>query len=1019
MAPPTRTDDQIMPRIRWVPVGKSNCYLDVEKSQSNPIYKISVDILKHTNFFKAFTASSTIPSIYIQQIWDTIRYDRDTARYICQLDEQWFDLTKDTLRDALQITPVNNNNSFSSPPTPDALINFVNNLGYPKVVRTLSVVMTNDMFQPDDVGRIHPIHPFLHRRHKEYGTAYSAKEESQSHCDPKYSVHQADHSSLTKQAQIPPESDSPLHLPYEEYIIGYLKFSAKGTKQEAFWMPIPNELIVVDIQGEQYYKEYLEKVAKYQRYLASEEGSNPDSPAPKPAKATKKSKPSAPKANIRPPVTKPASSQQPKPKPAPAKSQEKKRKLDESVDEGIPEKEPTFYDEEADIQRVVEESLKSAYDAPRGPLPPVVIREPDFRKFQPLPEARPNPGVLTEGHAGSDPGDDAEPQPQSSPIVHDGPNLEHIDLEATDENLKLTVEEQVILEEPASSTRTLSSLQHLAKDFSFGDLFLNDKPSEAENEKTAAKTEAESMVSVTIQQDMSVIPPMTTPIIDLTSRPDSSNRIDELEQIMANLYQDNKHLEERLDSYGACPYTLENLDIPQQKSINRDHTDELLKDLAEARRKKKKRHDSPKTPPGSPPYQPPPPSQPAGPYGTSRSPEASGSSQVPPLPPPPPSINQEGQSHSSTAPSFSKIDASAEYTAWTTIDTRLRSYVSSFPEDLHMDDDMALDEHPLEEDRLATPEPAWSISSSDLPVRTNNWAYALAQGITELKPQDLEGLAFELVKVFHPNVIHLQYQMEECHKLLTDSVDESIIRHNVSKPLPLGGPPGQVTIQSDFFFNKDLEYLRYDNKGGKPALSILKINVAYYHDVGLEQMVPDQMWIEEECKHTSEGDRRAVRTHMCILSVVIIEVFSMYGYDYLKKIVLYRADLNQHISYLNYLPPKDKKILTTAVNLWTRHLVISQRIEDFQLGIESYQTQLNLTKPRWDATGFEYKHDLTIIDSPRSVTFRDKYGVQMIMLFNEIYKFSYGTLYQIDEALDYRVKEFKVNRMNPSLNTRF
>ncbi|GKD53077.1 hypothetical protein Tco_1286464, partial [Tanacetum coccineum] len=52
LAPPTRTDEQILPRIRWVPIGKSNCYLDAEKSQSNPIYKIAVDILKHTNFFR-------------------------------------------------------------------------------------------------------------------------------------------------------------------------------------------------------------------------------------------------------------------------------------------------------------------------------------------------------------------------------------------------------------------------------------------------------------------------------------------------------------------------------------------------------------------------------------------------------------------------------------------------------------------------------------------------------------------------------------------------------------------------------------------------------------------------------------------------------------------------------------------------------------------------------------------------------------------------------------------------------
>nr|GEW29727.1 retrovirus-related Pol polyprotein from transposon TNT 1-94 [Tanacetum cinerariifolium] len=65
-----------------------------------------------------------------------------------QMDEQWFDLTKDTLRDALQITPVNKNNAFSSPPSSDALINFVNDMGYPKVVRNLSNVVTNDMFQP-------------------------------------------------------------------------------------------------------------------------------------------------------------------------------------------------------------------------------------------------------------------------------------------------------------------------------------------------------------------------------------------------------------------------------------------------------------------------------------------------------------------------------------------------------------------------------------------------------------------------------------------------------------------------------------------------------------------------------------------------------------------------------------------------------------------------------------------------------------------------------------------------------
>nr|GEX02464.1 hypothetical protein [Tanacetum cinerariifolium] len=414
------------------------------------------------------------------------------------------------------------------------------------------------------------------------------------------------------------------------------------------------------------------------------------------------------------------------------------------------------------------------------------------------------------------------------------------------------------------------------------------------------------------------------------------------------------------------------------KSMNHDHTDELLKDLAKARKKKKKRRDSPKTPPGSPPYQLPPPPPPPGPSGTSRSLGASGSSQVPPPPPPPLFINQEGQLHGSTAPSSSKTAASAKYKAWTRTDTRLKPSVSLITEDLHMDDDMALDAQvhssddedienahiskvnlqkdwwkPLKEDRPATPEPALFIPSSNLPVLKNNWASALAstyspppedsllaqtgdmamfmdwfcksKGITELKPQDLEGPAFELVKVFNPNM----WIKEEC---------------------------------------------KYD------IVAIYGISHWWFQR--------QQFYIN---RHTSEGDHRAVKTHMRILSVVRIEVFSMYGYDYMKKIVLRRADLNEHIiaerdfkylylsdfkdsyllnlqGYLNHLPPKDKKILTIAVNLWTRDLVIRQR---------------------------------------------------MIIRFNEIHKFSDGTLHQIDEALDYRVKEFKVNRINPGLNTRF
>ncbi|GJU25061.1 hypothetical protein Tco_1163682 [Tanacetum coccineum] len=661
MAPPTRTDDQILPRIRWVAIGKSNCYLDVERSQSNPIYKIAVDILKQTNFFRAFIASSTIPSIYIQQFWDTVRYDKATGNYSCQLDEEWFDLTKDTLRDALQITPINNNNAFTSPLTPDALIKFVNDLGYLKVVRTLSDVMTNDMFQPwRALTKI--INLCLTRKTSGFER-------------PRAPVHQADRYYLQSKHKFYPRPGSPLHLPNEEPVLGYLKYNAKGTKREVFGMPIPNDIITNDIRGEQYYNAYLEKVVKHQRYLAGEKVTT-KKPKPTPAKPQEKK---------RKLVTETSEAPSPAKRSKASKVVKKRTKkssfqlVDEFVDEGVLENKPRIGDEEADLQKVVEESLKEVHSARQGPLPPVVIREPEFGKFQPLPEVQGKgkekvgveqaaqvllnlqipkkksladqyifqrctstqteptghaessslyaelgltdsetdsdeevlgivARVQDEGQAGPNPGNAEASQPPLSHVVHAGPNLEHMDLEASDtsikpnpeqmdedfitmaypndqENLKLPTEGEVRLEEPVSSAGTLSSLQNLDKELSFADQFPMEKSQEDEPEKTNTESK---VIDLTVSQPVSImiqapLPTSTTTVTAITTttttlppippQPQQGSsdsilieRIGELEQHMADMVEVNQALEERLDKQGNKLYNLENLDIPHKVS---------------------------------------------------------------------------------------------------------------------------------------------------------------------------------------------------------------------------------------------------------------------------------------------------------------------------------------------------------------------------------------------------------------------------------------------------------------------
>ncbi|GJS50707.1 hypothetical protein Tco_0624069, partial [Tanacetum coccineum] len=148
IAPPIRADDQILPVSNWVLIGKSNCVLDILKPQKSPISQVAVAILKNTNFLRAFMTSSTILAIYIQQFWDTMCYDSTTGMYRCQVDEQWFNLHKEIIRDALQITPTNDNDPFVAPPSSGTVIEYGNTLGYPGMLKNVSAMSVNSLYQP-------------------------------------------------------------------------------------------------------------------------------------------------------------------------------------------------------------------------------------------------------------------------------------------------------------------------------------------------------------------------------------------------------------------------------------------------------------------------------------------------------------------------------------------------------------------------------------------------------------------------------------------------------------------------------------------------------------------------------------------------------------------------------------------------------------------------------------------------------------------------------------------------------
>ncbi|GJW36559.1 hypothetical protein Tco_0059479 [Tanacetum coccineum] len=459
--------------------------MNEEKSQPSPIFKIAVDILKQTNFFKAFSGIINKTNGYLYQQVPGILFCLTIKLEVnkCQLDNQWFDLTQDTLRDALQITPVDKNQAFSPPLTPDTLIEFVNELGYPREVINLSNVTTNDMFQP------------WRALTTIINLCLTGKT---SICErPRPQITQSIHNftkdkrNLAQQAQGKKKATIILipSIRFTKLIIFHLQRLHN-------FHPRPESPPICPTEN--HTRNLKEKVAKHQRYLAGEE--------------VKKPKP-CPESSEAPPLAKRAKAGKVVKKRTVKSS---KQLVDEFVDEGVPTAKPSLEDTEEAILQKYPDTGESFQPLPEVPgkvkekvgeeqaaqvllhLQTTKKKSPTkqyiFQRHTPVPskpvgheessslyaelrlygsdtesdeempsvvrsgaqdegQARSDPGTLDEGQARPNPDDITDPSSQPQP--------EHIDEGFTaaaypdvQENLKLTVDEQVIPEEPVSSKVT-------------------------------------------------------------------------------------------------------------------------------------------------------------------------------------------------------------------------------------------------------------------------------------------------------------------------------------------------------------------------------------------------------------------------------------------------------------------------------------------------------------------------------------------------------------------------------------
>nr|GEV38261.1 integrase, catalytic region, zinc finger, CCHC-type, peptidase aspartic, catalytic [Tanacetum cinerariifolium] len=235
----------------------------------------------------------------------------------------------------------------------------------------------------------------------------------------------------------------------------------KGEDDEVFGMPVPNELISNNIKNALYNNAYLEMVAKHDQKVVVEKGGKK-----KPTTAKQlKLKPAKDKLSKPAPAPKPKVTQVKLANPSPAKHSKlgkvlKTRKGKSSL-QLIDEDEPTQPEPEPEPKR--QEAIR--------PLPMV---EEQGEAVDDQVNLKEKTAELDQGQARS------EPDTRESRAALDGPNPKptHKEFMANvhpdvHESLKFQADEHVILEEPLSSSRTLSSIKNLDDAYTIRDQFLN------------------------------------------------------------------------------------------------------------------------------------------------------------------------------------------------------------------------------------------------------------------------------------------------------------------------------------------------------------------------------------------------------------------------------------------------------------------------------------------------------------------------------------------------------------------
>nr|GEW87150.1 hypothetical protein [Tanacetum cinerariifolium] len=238
--------------------------------------------------------------------------------------------------------------------------------------------------------------------------------------------------------------------------------------------------------------------------------------------------------------------------------------------------------------------------------------------------------------------------------------------------------------------------------------------------------------------------------------------------------------------------------------------------------------------------------------------------------------------------------------------------------------------------------------------------------VDTLTPELLAGPTYEIMKGSCKSLVELEYHLEEVFKATTVQLDwvnpeGQQSPRNLLQPLPLiPNNRGRLVIPFEHFINNDLKYLRRGSSSRKYTTSITKTKAADYGHI---------MWIEDLFYGfaVNQESARDVYSKRRIIAVTELKIVEWHSYKHLDWITvqrdddklytfkegdfkrLYIQDIEDMLlllvqGKLTNLTVEERFSFNVSLCMFTRSIVIQRRVEDLQLGVESYQKKLNLTK---------------------------------------------------------------------------